>query len=141
MLGPIDYLVVGFKGNKFDGSIINELSKAVDSGDVRVVDLLFIMKDSNGAVTAGEFSDQPQELKDAFEKIRIAEDMPLFTEDDVMKVGDSMDSDTAAGVLVLEHLWAKGLKKSIMDAGGMLLAEGRIHPEMAEAAAKELTTA
>lgn len=26
MLGPIDYIVVGFKGNQFDGSIISELS-------------------------------------------------------------------------------------------------------------------
>ena len=38
MLGPIDYIAVGFKGNNFNGSILEELVKAVDSGAVRVVD-------------------------------------------------------------------------------------------------------
>ena len=33
MLGPIDYVVVGFKGNNFDGTILEELGKAVDSGN------------------------------------------------------------------------------------------------------------
>ncbi|HEY5806076.1 MAG TPA: DUF6325 family protein [Candidatus Saccharimonadales bacterium] len=141
MLGPIDYIVVGFRGNKFDGSIIGELSKAADAGIIRVVDLVFIMKDADGNVEAGEYTDQPAELKQAFEQLGASGDEPLFTEDDIDKVGEQMDKDTAAGVLVIEHLWAKGLKKAIMDAGGMLIADGRIHPEMVEAAVKELEMA
>lgn len=44
MLGPIDYIVVGFVGNNFDGSVLEELAKAADSGAIRVVDLMFIIK-------------------------------------------------------------------------------------------------
>jgi hypothetical protein len=138
MMGPLDYVVVGFKGNKFDGSVLDELSTAVKSGVIRVIDLLFIMKDKSGNVAAGEYQDQPAELKKAIAKFKMDEDMPLITESDIEKLGESMDNDTAGGVLVIEQVWAKGLKKALMDADGVLIAEGRVHPEMAEQAAKDL---
>lgn len=141
MLGPLDYVVVGFKGNNFNGSIVKELTKAVDSGVIRVLDLLFIIKDEDGSVIGGEFKDQSEDLKAAFGKLKVEEDMPLFTESDMDKVGELMENDTAAGVLIIEQLWAKGLKKAILDAGGSLIAEGRIHPEKAEAAAEDVYAA
>jgi len=140
MLGPIDYVVVGFKGNNFDGSIIGALIKAVDAGIIRVIDLVFIIKDADGIIASGEYADQPGELKQSLERLDISSDEPLFSEEDIDKVAEQMENDTAAGVLVLEHLWAKDLKKAIIDAGGMLIADGRIHPEMVEAAVKELET-
>jgi hypothetical protein len=30
---------------------------------------------------------------------------------------------------VIEHLWARGLKRAIKNAGGILIADGRIHPD------------
>jgi hypothetical protein len=131
---------VGFEGNQFDGSILLELSKAVDAGIIRVVDLVFVIKDMDGSVTIGEYEDQPAGLKDALASLEVASGEPLFTEDDITKVAAQLEDDTAAAVLVLEHLWAKGLKKAIVNAGGMIIAEGRIHPETAEEAAKELHT-
>src|SRR5688572_10780969 len=107
MLGPIDYVVVGFKGNNFDGSIIRELAEAVKQGIIRVIDLVFILKDAENNVLAGEFEDQPQEIKTVFNEIAYKGDIPLFTEGDIEKVARSMPSDTAAGVLIIEHLWAK----------------------------------
>ncbi len=32
---------------------------------------------------------------------------------------------------MIEHLWALPLKKALIDANGVLLAEGRIHPDAA----------
>lgn len=138
MLGPIDYIAISFEGNDFDGSILSELSKAVDSGTIRVVDLLFIIKGLDGSVEAAEIKDQSEDLKKAAKALGMKGDMPLMTEDDIEKLGEKMDNDTAAGVLVIEHLWAKGLKKAIMNAGGTLAAEGRIHPGKVLAAVDEL---
>ncbi len=138
MLGPIDYIIVGFKGNNFDGSVLEELSKAVDSGVIRVVDLVFIIKDSDGNVAMAEVADQHKELKDVAKLLGHQDDMPLFTEEDVDKVGSKMDKDTSAGVLVIEQLWAKGLKKALLDKGAVLLDEGRIHPDKVDAALKEI---
>jgi hypothetical protein len=138
MLGPIDYIVVGFVGNNFDGSIMEELNKASYEGVIRVVDLMFIRKDANGDVALGEYQDQPRELSMFFEQLGVTAETPIFTEEDALKVAEDMDNDTAAGVLLIEHLWAKGLKQAIVDAGGFLIADGRIHPEKIEAAIEEL---
>ena len=55
----------------------------------------------------------------------------MIGSDDLDEVGEFLEPGTAAGILVIEHLWAKGLKKAIIDKGGVLLAAGRIHPEAA----------
>jgi hypothetical protein len=138
MLGPIDYIAVGFEGNNFDGSVLSELVKATESGVIRVVDLLFIMKDSDGNVTMAEIEDQHEELKEVAKLIGHEGDLPLLSEEDVNKLGSKMDNNTSAGVLVIEQLWAKGLKKALLDKGAILLDEGRIHPDTISAAVEEL---
>jgi hypothetical protein len=141
MLGPIDYIAIGFEGNNFDGSILSELSKAVDSEAIRVVDLLFIVKDVDGNVGATEIEDQSEELKKYTDLLNIEGDALLLSENDVEKIGDSMESNTSAGVLIIEHLWAKGLKEALVGAGGILIAEGRIHPEVVDAVTEEMAHA
>jgi len=46
-------------------------------------------------------------------------------------MADLLESNTSAGMLVIEQLWAKPLKKALIDAKGVLIAEGRIHPDAA----------
>jgi hypothetical protein len=143
MLGPIDYIVIGFEGNNFDGSILDELSKAVNDEIIRVIDLIFIMKQPDGSLVDGEYEDQSKDVQEMLQALRydINEGMPLISEADIAKIGEQMKNDTAAGVLVLEHLWAKGLKNAIQKADGYIIADGRIHAEAVESAVKELATA
>ncbi len=47
MFGPIEYVVVAFDGNKFNGKILPELERLSHKDLIRVVDLLFIIKDDN----------------------------------------------------------------------------------------------
>jgi hypothetical protein len=138
MIGPVDYVVLGFKGNNFDGSIMEELTSAVKKNIIRVLDLVFIMKDKDGTIAETEYIDQSEDLKATFGDFQLEDDTPLLTDSDIEKIGSEMENDTAAGILVVEHLWAKGLKKAIGDAGGFLIDDGRIHPEAVEAAIKEL---
>lgn len=140
MLGPVDYVVVGFKGSNFDGSVLDELSKAVKDNIIRVIDLVFVMKDKDGNLIEGEFEDQSDDLKATFGDLSMEGDTPLFTDSDMAKIGEQMKNDTAAGILVVEHVWAKGIKQALMDAGGFLIADGRIHSDNVEAAVKELET-
>lgn len=128
MRGPIDYIIVGFEGNKFDGSILKALGDALDSGVIALVDLAFVMRDENDNVTKLEITD----LGDDF-AVKFAEKYKPSggSEEDIEEVADLIEKNCAAGLLVVEHLWAKPLKKAIIDAGGVLLADGRIHPEAA----------
>jgi hypothetical protein len=141
MLGPIDYVILGFDGNNFDGSIMNELGNATSNMIIRVLDLVFIIKDENGDVTEGEYEDQSLDLKDTFGGFTYNADMPLLTEHDIAKISEQLKPNTSAAVLVIEHLWARNLKRAIANAGGFVIDDGRVHPEKVEAAVKELETA
>jgi hypothetical protein len=138
MLGPIDYIAVSFKGNNFDGSILEALSKAAKNETIRIVDLLFVIKDEDGEITMAEVEDQHDDLKEVAKMLGHKGDMPMLSEDDVEKIGKIMENNTSAGILVIEQLWAKDLKKALIDANAELLDEGRIHPEKAEEAVKEI---
>jgi hypothetical protein len=139
MLGPVDYIIVGFKGNNFDGSVLKELTKAIDSEVIRLVDLLLIIKAKDGSIEMAEVRDQSDDIKEAATALGFKDDMPLMTEDDAEKVGAMMDNDTSAGVLVIEQLWAKGLKKALLDKNAVLIGEGRLHADTVTANIKELT--
>lgn len=131
MRGPIDYIVVAFDGNNFKGEILKELIKARDSKIIDVLDISLITKSKDGEVSAIEISATEETVQK-----QLSELAPSLTgiinEDDVKEIGEILGDNCSAGLLVIEHLWAKGLKKAIVDAGGELIAEGRIHPEANE---------
>ena len=124
MRGPIDYIVIGFTGNRFKGDILAELAASVEQGVISVLDLAVIAKAENGSVAKVELVDV-----EGLENILLANREELINEDDIAEIADVLDDNCSAGLLIIEHLWAKGLKKAILDADGVLLAEGRIHPD------------
>ena len=126
MRGPIDYIIVGFSENNFSGRILEELGKASENGTIAVLEVALIARDTEGSVAMVEISDP---LVAA-----LGSGSGLIDPEDVVEVGELLEDGTSAGLLVIEHLWAKGLKQAIIDTGGQLLSEGRIHPE----ASKEL---
>lgn len=130
MRGPIDYIIVGFEGNKFDGSILRALGDAIDKGVIGLVALAFIQKDKKETVTAFDLTKMDDELVLEFsQKYKAQND--LITQEDIDEMADLLLPNTSAGLLVIEQLWAKPLKKALLDAKGVLVAEGRIHPDAA----------
>jgi hypothetical protein len=57
VLGPLEYLVVGFENYRFTGQILAELRAAQEQGIIRVLDLCVIAKDELGNVTERELSE------------------------------------------------------------------------------------
>src|SRR5687768_3461697 len=49
-MGPIDYIVVEFPGSKMTGEGLPLLVDLVDRGIIRILDLVFVMKDLDGSV-------------------------------------------------------------------------------------------
>jgi uncharacterized membrane protein len=130
MRGPIDYIVVAFDGNKFDGSILSELEIAMNNGVIDVLDLALLTKDENGKVSVMAIENAGDETIMTFASSNgIKGD--LIGDDDLDEIGELLDDNCSAGLLVIEHVWAKGLKKAIIDANGTLLLEGRIHEDAA----------
>jgi hypothetical protein len=137
MYGPVDYIVVDFPGNKFKGDIIPELEKLVASDTIRIIDLIFIIKDSEGNSESLELSDMSPDIVEYFSPLR-TEETHLLAASDVQVITELLPNDSSAGILVYENVWARGFKKAVLDAEGVLIADGRIHEEDLQAAYLDL---
>lgn len=131
MHGPIDFVIVGFEGNKFDGSILKALGEALDKGVIGLVALAFISKDESGVVTVLDVNNVDDAYLVDFVQKYPSSNADTIDQDDIDEMADLLENNTAAGMLVVEHLWAKPLKQAIINANGVLLADGRIHPDAA----------
>jgi len=124
-MGPVDYLVVLFPGNKFSGKILPELNRLQSEGIVRVVDLVFITKDAHGKVAHLEVKDLGGEVGEAFSKFahKVNEWLSL---DDIDAIGASLPKNSSAAALLFENTWALRFKKALVDADAQLVTQGRI---------------
>ena len=124
-LGPVDYLVVEFPPGRshFTGEMAAELAKLVDSGTVRLLDLLIVAKDDNGEIEGMEIEDldQVDELRKA--ETQLAD---LLAAEDIVHLAAAMKPGTVAGVLVWENSWAAPFASAARRSGGQLIANGRI---------------
>ena len=130
MRGPIDYILVGFEGNKFDGNIMGALTDALDKGVIGLVALSVITKDSEGNTHTLDVASDNPDLATFMNRLQSTEN--LVTQEDVLEVADLIENNTSCGLLVVEHLWAIPLKEAIVKANGVLIADGRIHPDAAQ---------
>ena len=130
MRGPIDYIIVGIDGPKFDGSILNALGEAIEGGSIALVALSVVAKDAEGTITTLDIAEAGDNYIVEFaQKYSVTSD--LISQDDVDEVAELLDNDSVAGLLVVEQLWAKPLKKALLEADAYVIAEGRIHPDAA----------
>jgi Family of unknown function (DUF6325) len=132
-IGPVEYLVVAFPGNKFNGEIAPALRDLIDSGTVRVLDLAFVMKDADGSVVGGELEDAGSEVMQAFNALTI-ERGGLLNDDDLVDIGDALEPNSSAAILVWEDLWATRFADAIADSGGVLVDIQRIPRDVVQAA-------
>jgi hypothetical protein len=132
-IGPVEYMIVAFPGNKFTGEIAPALQDLVESETIRIIDLAFVAKDSDGEVAGFELSDLDPEMQAALEKAG-AEATGLFNEDDLMAAAEELEPNSSAALLVWEDLWAARLADALRDAGGELFDLGRVPHEVVLAA-------
>ena len=143
MLGPVELVTVEFPGNQFKGDIIPALRDVVNQGLIRIIDLVFIRKDNSGSVQMKELRDLDPELARDFDPLT-DDIMGLISEDDVQKMAAELDNNSSAGIMVIEHLWAKKFKEMVIRANGKLVADLHIPHEVvekAESASKNLVKA
>lgn len=129
-IGPVEYIIVGFPGNQFNGDIAPELAKLVESGTIRILDLVFITKDAEGNVATIEvdelgdvsvFADFDGELSG------------VISEQDVNYAASGLEPNSSAALLVWEDLWAAPFVQALRASGGYLVEGSRIPMELIEA--------
>lgn len=137
-LGPVDYVVVGFPADKadFSGAMADELRKLMESGTVRVLDLLLVTKDDDGTISVAELRDHDDSLVGELRALEADLSLMLAIED-VERIGGDLELGSAAAVLVWENTWAAPFASAVRHSGGELLAMGRIPTQALIAAAEE----
>jgi Family of unknown function (DUF6325) len=130
-LGPLEYVVITFEGNRFTGQILSELRAAKEKGIIRVVDALLIRKDANGDIAALELSDLRGEEAKAFGPIA-GDLLEVFEPDDVEAAASDLPNNSSAGLLLIEQTWAIPLKEAILNTGGVAVAGGLVNPAVVQ---------
>ena len=137
-IGPVEYIVVGFPGNEFNGKVAPALAKLIESNTIRLLDLLFVGKDAEGNVLAIEF-DELEELAE-FAGIE-GEVGGIISEEDIAHVADALEPNSSAALLIWEDVWATEFAVAVRDSGGVLLEGARIPYEIVEAVFADLPAA
>ena len=145
-IGPVQLLNIGFEpGANFEGRIADELAKLESERTIRVLDLLFIGRDTDsdeivvlehqeenmGAIVGallGLQLDGEEEPEHAFG----------FTQAEIEEMGAGLEPGGAAGLMLIEHVWARDLKRAVRDAGGRMLGQDFLTPETVAAVEPKL---
>jgi uncharacterized membrane protein len=148
--GPVQLLVIAFVGGKFDGRVLEELRRLREHDVVRLLDLLFVAKDEDGAVFELEIGELSEEESAEYGALvgdlfgaggdpgatgrprptaaTVAQNGSLLDPAETWFLADVIPAGTAAAVVMLEHRWAAPLRDAIEAADGHDLIDTWVHP-------------
>jgi len=139
-IGPLEYVVIGLEDDRFTSDILPELGAIQQNGLIRVVDLLFVSKGAEGAVTVQEVSELSEEEQQAY--TALAEDLTgLLTAQDIERLAGEIPAGSEAVIVLLEHAWTLKLAQAVRRAGGVLYTGGMIAPDALAQVSAELAAA
>lgn len=146
-IGPVQLISIGFDpGGNFEGRIIDELARLESERTVRVLDVLFIARDPDSDETVTLEHPNAADLGGIVGEL-LGMELDAggaggrsfgFTQDDIQQMAAGLGPGEAAGLLLIEHVWARDLKRAFRDAGGRMLADGFLTPETIRAVEPQL---
>jgi hypothetical protein len=124
-LGPVDYVVLEFPGNRMSGEALPILVGLVDRGIIRILDLRFVRREADGATTYIELADL--DLDGQFD-VAVFEGVSsgLLDDEDLSDAASTIAPGSSAGVLVYENTWAGPFVGALRRVGAEVVANGRI---------------
>jgi hypothetical protein len=137
IMGPVDYLIVKFPGNKFSGEIAPELARLEQNKIIRVIDLAFVLKDQKGNILITEAKNLGGVEGDAFSAFA-AKASEWLSIDDIEAIAAVLPNNTSAAILLYENTWAIHLKEGLLNSKAELVDMGRIPPEIVRSVEQKL---
>jgi uncharacterized membrane protein len=153
-IGPLQIIAIGFADPQLDGSILESLADASDSGAIRVVDAIGVYKDEDGGIAAAQASDLTADEavqygawigaliglgaggEEGAELGAIAGAMAGLEEyeyglddESILEIAEMIPPGGAALLAVIEHTWAIPLRNAVVASSGIMLAQDFISPD------------
>lgn len=127
----MDVVILATGEPHFDGAILNELFNLVDSGTIRVLDAMIIVKDAEGNATTRDIEDLPADQREALGFIETGT-RGLFDTSDADTLIEGLVPGSAVVALAIENAWAVPLLNSFEAAGAELALHTRIPAVLVE---------
>jgi hypothetical protein len=125
-LGPIDIVVIGYPaGAPMTGEAVPLLLDLVERGIIRVLDVLFVIKNDDGTSSGFEATDLDDKGVGDF-KVFEGATSGLLGDDDVATVAEAVEPGTAAVLIIYENRWAAPFAAAVRRNGGVLIENQRI---------------
>jgi Family of unknown function (DUF6325) len=126
--GPVEMLALQTSAAEPAAGIVTALRDVVDGDTIRIIDIAFVHADPGGAVTTSELADLEGPGCASLTEL-ISEVSGLISEEDLAELGDALLPESSAGVLLLEHHWARRMSERTRRAGGRVLLHLRVPRE------------
>ena len=158
-MGPIQVFIFGFEDFEATGAIADQLEALSDAGTIRIIDARMVYKPGDDELIAVQASDlddiEREDLRAAAgaliglgagavlggDEEAAAAGMILgadaalglgeigMTGEDIADLGDGMAVGDALMVLVIENVWAAGLRDALRTAGVVFAEQDYLTPE------------
>lgn len=122
--GPVELLFVTFPREQDVQRVVHAMRPPVDSGHVRVVDLVMLLRDDDGTLRAIDAEDELFPGP-AFAGLQV-DPHRLLSDDDLESLALGLPDDQQGVVVVLEHLWARTVAASLQGLGAEVALHARI---------------
>ena len=130
--GPIDFVALEFKGNQFKGEILPAIMDLVNRDVVRVIDMIVVRKDADGKVTHREMQEHDKNVLAIFDPLK-AEISGMIQVEDIEMIGEKLEANSTAAVILFENLWAIKFVEAVENANGRAVMHVRIpHEDVVE---------
>jgi len=128
-LGPVDIVVIGFPPDApATGEAIPIFVDLVERGVIRVLDVLVVQKDADGAVSGLDLGDLDG---DGYAELAVFEGASsgMLGDEDASAAGEGLEPGEAAVLICFENAWAAPFVTAVRRNGGVLLAFQRVPAE------------
>jgi len=120
-MGPIDFYCIEFPHRHFSGEALPYFVDLVDRGIVRLLDLIVISKEPDGSVKRLNVVELGPNLA-----VFDGASSGLLDEEDVQAAAETIASDSAAILMVIENRWAAPFAMALRRGGAQLVASARL---------------